>query len=129
MSATALEKEMGVSAKYLERIMRMLSEREIIEAERGASGGYKLAQKPAQITVGDIVRTLEDDMEIVSCIASPCCKCASGNVWRRLYDEINAVLDKITLQSMIDENYGNMVNVCNETGKNGQVCKENKCKG
>ena len=37
-SATALEKEICVSKKYLEKIMRMLSSRKIIAADRGASG-------------------------------------------------------------------------------------------
>ena len=57
-SASALEKEIGVSGKYLERILRMLSGARIVAAERGVSGGYRLARNPAKITVGDIVRVL-----------------------------------------------------------------------
>ena len=53
-SASALEKEIGVSAKYLERILRMLSGEGIISAERGVAGGYRLATSPENITVGDV---------------------------------------------------------------------------
>lgn len=102
-SASALEKEIGVSAKYLERILRMLSGEDIILAERGVTGGYRLANSPENITVGDIVRVLEDDLEIVSCVNSSCALCASGSVWKRLKDGINGVLDSITLQSLVDD--------------------------
>ena len=42
-------------------------------------------------------------MEIADCITSTCQKCATGAVWRKLYAGINAVLDSMTLQSMLDD--------------------------
>lgn len=96
-----LEKEIAVSNKYIEKIMRMLSYAGIIQAVRGAAGGYKLAKPPQQITIGDVVRALEDNMEIADCITASC-RCASGDVWRMLYQGINAVLDSMNLQSLID---------------------------
>lgn len=107
VSASALEKEIAVSGKYIEKIMRMLAGRGIVVAVRGVTGGYKLARAPQSVTVGDIARALEDNMEIVDCISFCECPegCASGEVWRRLYDGINAVLDSMTLQTMIEE-YG-----------------------
>ncbi len=103
VSASALEKEIAVSGKYLERIMRILSSRDIISAARGASGGYYLKRDPSQITVGEIVRALEDDMEIVNCIGNPCVMCPTSAVWKKLYDGINAVLDGITVRQMVDD--------------------------
>ena len=103
VSATALESQIAVSGKYIEQIMRMLSKRNIVSASRGANGGYFLARSPEEITVGDIVRTLEDDMEIVECVkADGKCKCCpSSKVWKKLYDGINELLDGITLEQMI----------------------------
>ena len=65
VSASTLENMISVSGKYLEKIMRMLSARGIITANRGASGGYYLAKPPSEIKIGEIVRALEDDMEII----------------------------------------------------------------
>ena len=103
VSATALESQIAVSGKYIEQIMRMLSKRNIVSASRGSNGGYYLARSPKEITVGDIVRTLEDDMEIVECVkADGKCKCCpSSKVWKKLYDGINELLDGITLEQMI----------------------------
>jgi len=102
VSASELEKGIKVSGKYLEKIMRMLSARGIVSANRGVSGGYYLLKEPKEITIGDIVRTLEDDMEIIKCVKSDCKGCMSGKVFKKLYDGINEVLDGMTLQNMLD---------------------------
>ncbi|MBQ6728397.1 MAG: Rrf2 family transcriptional regulator [Clostridia bacterium] len=103
VSASALESRISVSGKYLEKIMRMLSARGIITANRGASGGYFLAKPPEEIKIGEIVRALEDDMQIIGCVAKDgACRCPSQAVWKRLYDGINEVLDGMTLQQMLD---------------------------
>ena len=103
VSASSLEKDIAVSGKYIEKIMRLLAKRGIVAAERGVTGGYKLTRPPREITVGDIARALEDNMEFADCITSTCEKCAAGEVWRRLYAGINEVLDSMTLQSMLDD--------------------------
>ena len=103
VSASELEKGISVSGKYLERIMRMLSARGIVTATRGVQGGYSLAKPPKEITVGEIVRTLEDDMEIIKCVNTDVhCKCASAKVFKKLYNGINEVFDGINLQQMVD---------------------------
>ncbi len=104
VSASALESMISVSGKYLEKIMRMLSGRGIVAASRGASGGYYLKRSPEEITIGEIVRALEDDMEIIECVKSDgkCKCCPTSGVWKKLYEGINGVLDSMTLKQMID---------------------------
>ncbi len=104
ISASALEKSIAVSSKYLEKILRMLSSRKIVCANRGASGGYFLAKSPKDITIGEVVRALEDDMEIIECVSkdSKCKCCPTSSVWKKLYDGINELLDSMTLEQMIN---------------------------
>ncbi len=103
VSASMLEKYIAVSGKYLEKILRMLSKRDIISASRGAQGGYYLARAPKEITIGEIVRALEDDMEIIECVSKDgkCKCCPTSNVWKRLYDGINGLLDSMNLEQMV----------------------------
>ena len=103
VSASMLEKYIAVSGKYLEKILRMLSKRGIICANRGATGGYYLARAPKDITIGEIVRALEDDMEIIECVSKEgkCKCCPTSNVWKKLYDGINGLLDSMTLEQMV----------------------------
>ena len=104
VSASELEAKISVSGKYLEKIMRMLSARGIVSANRGASGGYFLAKPPEDIKIGEIVRALEDDMEIIECVTKKgtCKGCPSSKVWKRLYNGINELLDSMTLRQMLD---------------------------
>ena len=104
VSARALESKISVSGKYLEQIMRMLSKRDIVSASRGANGGYYLTRSPKDITVGEIVRALEDDMEIIECVSKDgkCKCCPTSGVWKKLYEGINDLLDSMTLKQMID---------------------------
>ncbi len=103
VSASELENQISVSSKYLEKIMRLMSAHGIVEATRGANGGYRLKKEPKDITIGDIVRALEDNMEIIECVKrdGTCKCCPSSKVWKKLYDGINEVLDSMTLEQMI----------------------------
>ena len=103
VSASMLEKHIGVSGKYLEKIMRMLSNREIVTANRGANGGYFLAREPKDISIGEVVRALEDDMEIIECVSKErnCKCCPTSSVWKKLYEGINNLLDSMSLEQMI----------------------------
>ena len=104
VSASVLENKINVSGKYLEKIMRILSNCGIVSASRGANGGYFLAKPPEQITIGEIVRALEDNIEIVECVKNDgkCKCCPSSVVWKKLYEEINNVLNSMTLKQMIN---------------------------
>ena len=104
VSASMLENYIAVSGKYIEKIMRMLSSRNIVTASRGASGGYFLARAPKDITIGEIVRALEDDMEIIECVkADGKCKCCPSSwVWKKLHTGINDLLDGMSLEQMIN---------------------------
>lgn len=103
ISASVLQKGVNVSSKYIEKIMRILSSRGIVAADRGASGGYYLVKKPSEITVGEIVRALEDDFEFAPCVNNDCYRCASSSVWKKLYSGVNEVLDAISLKDMSED--------------------------
>lgn len=107
VSATELEEQVGVSGKYLEKIMRILTGCGIVAAKRGAAGGYYLARSPEKITVGEITRALEDDMKIVQCVHSACekCDCKSGRIWRSLVVKMNEYLDSVTLRDMLNDDF------------------------
>lgn len=94
----------GVSESYLEQLFSLLKKADLVSAVRGANGGYKLAKQPRDISIGEIVRTLEDELEFVDCISGECdnkCNCSTRRVWQIMYDAINGALDAITLESVL----------------------------
>lgn len=95
-----------LSEKYLEQLIATLRKAGLVEATRGASGGYCLARDPKDINVGEILRVLEDGLVIVDCISGNCdnkCMCSTYNVWNKLYKAINSCLDEMSLDSLIKQ--------------------------
>ncbi len=100
----------GISLKFLEQFFPDLRRAGLITSVRGSQGGYMLAHTPAEINVGDIVRAVEGPITPVNCLADgnsdPCCHrredCLTRQVWEKLRDKINEVLDDVTLADLID---------------------------
>ena len=59
----------GISRKYLESIMAILSKADFVDASHGKNGGYRLNRPVEAYTVGDILRLTEGDLSPVSCDA------------------------------------------------------------
>ena len=129
LSAKELEKEIGVSGKYLERIMRTLSNAGVVKANRGTQGGYYLAKTPSDTTAGEVVRALEDELEIIGCVNNSCNKCGTSFVWKKLYYGINKILDGITLEDMIKEEdvLISACSSCDSCAKNSDGACSTKC--
>ena len=101
ISAKELEKCTGVSSKYLEKVLKILSDTGVVHATRGANGGYTLSRPAEEIKMGEVVRALEEDnMEIIDCVAKPGCCCPSSKLWKKLFDGINEILDGVTLKDI-----------------------------
>ncbi|WP_164968383.1 RrF2 family transcriptional regulator [Clostridium tetani] len=99
-----------ISEKYLEQILSVLKKNGLINSKKGPQGGYTLARNDNEITVGDILRTLEGELEVVNLeeyndgnIMELCLK---RNVWNKLNKEINTLVDSITLEELIQEYKG-----------------------
>ena len=58
----------GVSAKYIERIMVMLSKGGMVDAVHGKGGGYRLNRPPEEYRVGDTLRLTEGSLAPVQCL-------------------------------------------------------------
>lgn len=104
ISATELGKRTSVSPKYMEQILRKLQTIGVVSSTRGVTGGYFLAREPKYVNVGEIVRAFEDDMQIIECVSKDgVCKCCpTSAVWKKLYIEINKLLDGMSLQDIAD---------------------------
>lgn len=97
----------GVSKKYLEQIVPTLNNAGYLITGRGYQGGYKLAKKPEDYTVGDILRLTEGNLAPVTCLEVTPNQCERSNscavlpVWKGLHKVINEYLDGITLSDIV----------------------------
>ena len=105
---SSIASEQGISGKYLESIISTLARAGLVEGQRGKGGGYRLARKPCDYSVGEILRLAEGSLAPVSCLeagATPCPKassCRTLPVWEKLESLICGYLDEVTLTSLLD---------------------------
>ena len=104
----AIAERQAVPEAYLEQLFASLKRDKLVNSLRGAQGGYTLARPPQEITVGDVLRTLEGGLNLVDCLleedtCGKSCACPSRIVWLKIRDGLNAIVDGITLQDMIND--------------------------
>lgn len=98
-----------ISKKYLEQIVPILNRSDILLANRGFQGGYRLAKAPNQYTVGEILRITEGSLAPVSCLDTDPINCLRSSecstlpIWQGLYRVITEYLNGITLQDLLDQ--------------------------
>jgi Rrf2 family cysteine metabolism transcriptional repressor len=94
-----------ISVKYLEQLMAVLKSAGLIQSVRGSRGGYVLAKASSQITLSDILHCVEGPIATVECVedGTRCARaadCAAREVWKRVEQAIESVLQSITLRDV-----------------------------
>ncbi|MEG1612643.1 MAG: cysteine desulfurase NifS [Clostridia bacterium] len=106
LALPAFSEKAGVSESYMEQIMILLKKAQLVESVRGASGGYYLSKPPKNVSVGEVLRALEDGLEIAECINTPCEgaeDCKARSVFNTIYNDMNATLDNISLDYLVKD--------------------------
>ena len=106
VSLQEIARSAQLSQGFLEEIAADLRRANIVESRRGARGGYILAHDPADITVGDVIESIEGPIRMVDCLgATVDCAIASGctnrSIWSGLQQKVQDTLQKTTIADMI----------------------------
>lgn len=110
VSISSISARQDISERYLEQLMALLKKAGLIKSIRGAGGGYVLAKDVSEISVGDVLRALEGNLEPVECAAfheEELCEAAGGcvtkYVWKKINESINRTVDEIDLKQLVEE--------------------------
>ena len=113
-----VSKRQNISLKYLEQLIVKLKKAGLVKSQRGPFGGHMLAKSPNQISVGDIVRTLEKTTAITDCaereaqlcgICNLAGDCLSRWVWIEASQAMFDRLDNITIGGLITKRKDSVV--------------------
>ena len=105
----SISERQDISNKYLEQIITALSRAGYVKSILGAQGGYKLARPAEEYTVGMVLRLIEGSLAPVACMDDTPNKCPRSNdcvtldIWKKLNDAINDVVDNITLADLVNQ--------------------------
>jgi Rrf2 family protein len=92
------------SLKYLESSAAQLSQSGLVVSARGKSGGYKLAKRPEEYTVAEILLSGEGSLAPVQCLESGCENagtCMTLPLFKELDEVINSFLKSKTLKDLL----------------------------
>lgn len=105
-----IAKRQKISQRYLEQIFQSLRKAGIIKSKRGPQGGYYLARKPKDITIGDVLRATEGPPELVFCVSERIKKrcdllerCVTRPIWREAGMRMLEYLDSISIEELCKE--------------------------
>ena len=111
VSIQSIAGRQNISDSYLEQLMAKLKKAGLVKSIRGAGGGYRLAKDAAEVSVGDVLRALEGDLEPATCAAlhsEDSCEiqgsCITKYVWKKVNESMAQTVDSIMINTLVEMN-------------------------
>ncbi len=80
-STAEIAEEFGISRNHLNKVIQHLARHGFVDTRRGAGGGAMLTRPPTEISLGKVVKTLEQNQALVACF-SPDGACSVTSICR-----------------------------------------------
>jgi len=114
ITVISISEKLGISKIYLEQVFSLLKKAKIVNSTKGTQGGYQLARTPSQITVLDVLMSVEVSLfeqaqETVSDKAPDIEQALRLSVFNVLDKNLRQTLSTITIADLVieAENYKN----------------------
>lgn len=85
-----------IPQKFLELILASLKQGGFVESRRGAEGGYRLARPADQITIGEVLKFVENNKRARRSPAT-----AFSDMWKSVDDSVSAILDHTSFAELV----------------------------
>jgi Rrf2 family transcriptional regulator, cysteine metabolism repressor len=108
VALNAIAQRQEISANYLEQVFSTLRKAGLVKSIKGAQGGYLMAMRPSQMTVGMILRALEGNLAVVDRTENTGTNrsiqnCIQMMVWDVMTETVNNMVDQVTLEDLVNE--------------------------
>ncbi|MBQ8567776.1 MAG: Rrf2 family transcriptional regulator [Oscillospiraceae bacterium] len=113
IDAKKISESTGVSLRFALKILRKLVASGIVTSYKGAQGGYELAKMPAEITLRDVIDSIEGQYCLSRCLdgefvcthtASPCC--TYQKIFREVSELVNEKLESYNFEEILKQSQG-----------------------
>jgi len=97
-----------IPSKFLSKILQRLAQKKILSSTRGIKGGFKISKPLNEITLYDIVETIDGPIALNKCLIDgfDCRRkqlCPVHIIWEETQEELKKVLSKKTIENLIEE--------------------------
>jgi Rrf2 family protein len=111
LQAKAIAARQGIPSRFIEQILQGLKQAGIVRSLRGAQGGYTLTQDPSEISLAELVNSMNGaETHASTTNGSPgqtetrvASNAILSNIWAQVQEAEQAVLRVISLQSLVEQ--------------------------
>lgn len=105
LSSALLAETLYLAAPTVSKILKMLSDANLVTSVRGAEGGYRLARLATAITVADVITAMEGELAMTECcegvgLCMIDTMCAMRQNWQTLNNKVKSLLTSVTIMEM-----------------------------
>ena len=117
VTLAAISQRQQISLSYLEQLFGKLRRHHLVESTRGPGGGYTLARKASDISVAEIVVSVDEQLDATSCGGKENCmgddggRCMTHDLWTSLNNKMIEYLDSISLRKLVDDQLAKGVSI------------------
>ena len=116
VTLAAISQRQQISLSYLEQLFGKLRRNDLVESTRGPGGGYSLGRKAADITVADIITSVDEPLDATHCGGRENCRadggrCMTHDLWAALNVHMLDFLQSVSLQKLVDEQHAKGVEI------------------
>src|SRR5689334_14814035 len=106
-----ISEQQNIPKRFLEQILNDLKSAGVVQSRRGVAGGYRLARRPEQITLAEVVRHVEGALAPVSCVSErfyekcSCpdeARCAIRSVMKEIREAIVRIAERVTIAELCE---------------------------
>ena len=116
VTLAAISQRQQISLSYLEQLFGKLRRNDLVESTRGHGGGYTLGRNPNNITVSEIIMSVDEPIDATHCGGKENClgdsgRCMTHELWSSLNEKMIEFLSSVTLQKLVDDQVAKGVEV------------------
>jgi Rrf2 family iron-sulfur cluster assembly transcriptional regulator len=126
VTLAGISERQKISLSYLEQLFGKLRRYSLVDSVRGPGGGYCLARPGSKITVADIVRAVDEQLDATQCGGKENChdeeRCMTHELWTTLNAKMYEYLTSVTLADLVDiqlKKLGGDVSVLQDARRSG----------
>lgn len=105
VGAVTIAKEIGAPQNYLGKLLNNLASEGLLESQKGFGGGFRLARKPADISLFDIIEPIDKVSRWSGCLlgkgsCTPDSPCAVHDRWKHVREEFLRFLKDTSVEDL-----------------------------
>lgn len=110
VTLASISERQDISLSYLEQLFSRLRQQGLVKSVRGPGGGYRLGREPKSISVSDIIRAVDEQIDATQCGGNENChderRCMTHDLWTALNYKILEYLESVSLAQLVASQTG-----------------------